>query len=78
MASCLICAKQKENDKNKIVIIYQNIISIINNLKIDFSLVEKCMAKITNNINTEDSNDDNTIDDESPRINFQKDNIIFI
>ncbi len=36
------------------------------------------MAKITNNINTEDSNDDNTIDDESPRINFQNDNIIFI
>ena len=33
-ASCLTCAKQKENDYNKIENIYQNIISIIKNFNI--------------------------------------------
>jgi hypothetical protein len=77
-SSCLTCVKQKENDNNKIENIYQNMVSIIKNIKIDFSLIEKCMAKIINNLSSEDNNDDNNPDDESPKLNFQSDNIIFL
>ena len=76
LASCLICAKEKENDNNKIEDFYQNIICIIKNLKIDISLIEECISKIINNFNSEESSsDEKTSDEESPIFNFHKDNI---
>ena len=79
LASCLICAKEKENDKQKIKGFYQNIISIIKILKIDLSLIEKCMSKIMINFNSEENNsDENSNDEESPKFKFQKENIIFL
>ena len=72
LASCLICAKEKENEN-----IYLYIKDIINNINIDFSLIEKCISKIISIFNSEEENsDENTNDEESPRLNFQKDNII--
>ena len=74
LASCLICAKQKENEN-----IYLYIKNILNNINIDFSLIEKCISKIVYIFNSEEDNsDDNTSDEESPRLNFQKDNIILL
>lgn len=77
-SSCLISAKEKDVEigDNKIGNIYQNFINIIKTLKIDFSLIEKCMAKITDIFNSEDnSSDENTCDEESPKFQFQKENI---
>ncbi len=72
MASCLVCAKQKENEN-----FYQNIIYIIKNLKIDYSLIEKCMYKILNNLNSEDNSDEDiTTDEESPGFNIRNESII--
>ena len=72
LASCLVCAKQKENEN-----FYQNIIYIIKNLKVDYSLIEKCMYKILNNLNSEDNSDDDiTTDEESPGFNIQNESII--
>ena len=71
LASCLVCAKQKENEN-----IYQNMIYIIKNLKVDYSLIEKCMYKILNNLNSEDNSDDNITDEESPGFNIQNESII--
>ena len=78
LASCLICAKEKENENNKNENIYQNIVYIIKNiLKVDISLIEECMSKIINNFNSEEnSSDEKTSDEESPIFNFHKDNII--
>jgi len=66
LASCLISSKEKEDDKN----IYQNIITLINNLNIEFGLIEKCMNKIINNFNSDedDYSDENTNDEEFPKI----------
>ena len=76
LACCLISSKEKDDDKNKNI--YHNIIKLIKNLNIDFDLIEKCMNKIINNFNSdeEDNSDDNTIDDESPNLIFQKENLI--
>lgn len=72
LASCLVCAKQKENEN-----FYQNIIYIIKNLKIDYSLIEKCMYKILNNLNSEDNSDEDiTTDEESPGFNIRNESII--
>lgn len=79
LASCLICAKEKENDEQKIKDFYQNIINILKSLKIDLSLIEKCMSKIMNKFNSEESNsDENSNDEESLKFNLQKENIIFL
>ena len=76
LASCLICAKENENESNTIENMYQNLISIIKNLNIDFSLIEKCMSKILNNFNSEDNNsNDSTIEEEISGFSFRKDNI---
>ena len=71
LASCLVCAKQNENEN-----VYQNIIYIIKNLKVDFSLIEKCMYKILNSLSSEDHTDDKIVDDEFPRFSFQNNSIL--
>ena len=76
LASCLVCAKDKENETNSIKNIYQNLISIIKYLKIDLSLIEKCMSKILNYFNSEDTNSNDSIsEDEIHEFNFQNDKI---
>ena len=76
LASCLLSSKEKEEDKNKII--YQNIIKLIKNLNIDFGLIEECMNNIIINFNSdeEDNSDENTVDEESPKSNTQKENNI--
>lgn len=76
LASCLLSSKEKEEDKNKII--YQNIIKLIKNLNIDLGLIEECMNNIIINFNSdeEDNSDENTVDEESPKSNTQKENNI--
>ena len=76
LASCLLSSKEKEDDKKKII--YQNIIKLIKNLNIDFGLIEECMNNIIINFNSdeEDNSDENTVDEESPKSNTQKENNI--
>lgn len=73
LASCLLSAKEKADDNNKNI--YQNIIKLIKNLNIDLDLIEECMNNIIKNFNSEeeDNSDENTIDEESPKLNSQKD-----
>ena len=80
LASCLICAKEKENHEYKIDGFYQNIISLIKYLKFDLSLIEKCTSKIISNFESEENNnsDLNTNDEESSLFNLQKINIIVL
>ena len=47
-------------------------------MKIDFSLIEKCLDRIINNLNSQFNIYDNNPDDEPPKLNFQNDNIIFL
>ena len=76
LASCLLSSKEKEEDKNKII--YQNIIKLLKNLNIDLGLIEECMNNIIINFNSdeEDNSDENTVDEESPKSNTQKENNI--
>ena len=81
MASCLISSKEKIDDNlNRKNNIYQNIITLINYLNIDFGQIEKCMNKIIINLNSkeDDYSQENTKDEENPLINFNKDNFTFL
>lgn len=81
LASCLISSKEKIDDNlNRKNNIYQNIITLINYLNIDFGQIEKCMNKIIINLNSkeDDYSQENTKDEENPLINFNKDNFTFL
>ena len=80
LASCLIGLKEDSNINNiaNINNINKIIIGIIKNLEIDFSLIEKCINKILNEINTQEYNsDENTNDDDNPKFHFQNESMIY-
>ena len=80
LASCLIGLKEDSNINNiaNINNINKIIIGIIKNLEIDFSLIEKCINKILNEINTQEYySDENTNDDDNPNFHFQNESMIF-
>jgi hypothetical protein len=79
LASCLISLKEDNNINNIVNTnnINKIIIDIIKNLEIDFSLIENCINKILNMLNTQEYNsDENTSEDDNPKFQFQNESMI--
>ena len=79
LASCLIGLKEDDNINNIVNTndINKIIIDIIKNLEIDFSLIENCINKILNILNTQENNsDENTNEDDNPNFQFQNESMI--
>ena len=79
LASCLMGLKENDNINNIVNINSINtiFINIIKNLKIEYSLIEKCINKILKALNTQDYNsDENTSDDDNPKLHFQNESMI--
>jgi hypothetical protein len=79
LASCLISLKEDDNINNIVNTndINKIIIDIIKNLEIDFSLIENCINKILNMLNTQENNsDENTNEDDNPNFQFQNESMI--
>jgi hypothetical protein len=79
LASCLIGLKEDDNINNIVNTndINKIIIDIIKNLEIDFSLIENCINKILNMLNTQENNsDENTNEDDNPKFQFQNESMI--
>ena len=79
LASCLIGLKEDDNINNIVNTndINKIIIDIIKNLEIDFSLIENCINKILNMLNTQENNsDENTNEDDNPNFQFQNESMI--